>query len=273
MNWTGYTSLKNIIDKQVKDNNHRDPLPPGVFKFYPSSCGKCARAVFYQIKGFKSAGMDARIHHILDNGNYFHSRMEKILEDTKLMIAPELAIKAPLLHISGRSDAIITNFHEHTSSNNIITLYKPQKKKDEDAGKDKEILWQGPDNDILIIEFKSISDSGFNYVSKKGAKEEHIAQLQLYMHLTGIRAGYVYYENKNTQAQLEYYVDYDEALAQQIVGKIQFIIQSVKDNTLPPREYDRVDFACQFCDYASECWPEDSDNIEKIIERLVEDGL
>jgi CRISPR/Cas system-associated exonuclease Cas4 (RecB family) len=162
------------------------------------------------------------------------------------MIAPELSIFSEELNISGRSDAIVQNYLPHEKSQDIITLKNP-------AG---EVVYEGPESEILIIELKSINQRGFDWVVKKNEqKEEHELQLQLYMYLTGIKQGIVLYENKNKQELAEFPVKYDQKKIDYIVDKIKKINKHVEENTLPPREYVKTDFECRYCDYQDICWP------------------
>jgi CRISPR/Cas system-associated exonuclease Cas4 (RecB family) len=106
----------------------------------------------------------------------------------------------------------------------------------------------------MIVELKSISDSGFKYLGK-GAKEAHIMQLQLYMHITGIKQGCLLYENKNNQEMKEFFISYDAVMAEKIMKKIASANKHVNEGTLPPKEFERTDFECVYCDYKDLCWP------------------
>ena len=248
MNYSNYTSIVNILHDQIRNDNkpreHRDCC-----KFYPSSAGNCARAIVYQMIGCTPKEKEVKMYFILDNGNYVHSRLEKLFENTGLMIAPELSIRVPELRISGRSDVIIKNFLPHTPSTNIVKLYKPCREGE------PELVYEGPDNDVIIVELKSISDSGFEYVKKKGPKEAHVLQLQLYMWITGVKQGALLYENKNTQELREYLIPYDPETAQKVIDKVHLVNKCVDDGTLPPKEFDKSDLTCRWCDYFNICWP------------------
>jgi hypothetical protein len=157
---------------------------------YPSMVGKCIKYIVLKMKGVESEPIAGRSLLIMENGNYVHERLEKMLGDCDILIAPELSIKSKELNISGRSDAIIKNILDNHKSNKIVTLYSP----------DEKLVYEGPEHDIAIVELKSISSSGFDHVCKDShPKYEHTMQLMLYEELTGIHAGCILYENKNTQ--------------------------------------------------------------------------
>lgn len=262
----GKSSLIEIIHQQVHENNEAEKELHDPCKFYPSSVGMCSRRIVYQMLGYSQKPMDPRILLIMENGTYMHERIEKILGDTGLLIAPEISFKKPEWRISGRSDAIIYNFRPHKSNDNIITLKEPIYKTDENGECirdenghriviDEKVLYEGPDNDVMIVELKSISDSGFKWISKRGPKENHKKQLQLYMYLTGIKEGMLLYENKNTQELKEFFISYDEKLVKEVVNQIVYVNEHVNKKTLPPKEYEENSFECRYCPFRDICWP------------------
>jgi CRISPR/Cas system-associated exonuclease Cas4 (RecB family) len=196
---------------------------------------------------------------ILDNGTYFHNRMEALFERMGIMIAPELKLKHEELRISGRSDAIIWNFMKKPDDviegDKVIKLYKPVY--DEEGNETgEELVYEGLASDVLIVEFKSSKEKSYNdYIPKTKPDKKHEMQLQLYFFLTGIRAGLVYYENKNTQDQKYYYVTYNQAIVDEIVADIKFVIHHIDNGTLPEREFQPTSFECRYCDYRDICHP------------------
>lgn len=219
-------------------------------KYYPSSVGQCKRKVVYQMLGYPQGEIDGRNLLIMENGTYFHNRMEDLFSKMGIMIAPELSLKDEELRISGRSDAIIWNFINQDKVKDLYT--------DEITLKDKEenVVYQGPASDVLIVEFKSIKDRGYEeYVPKTKPKREHEMQLQLYFYLTGIRQGLVYYEDKDNQNQKYFHITYNEQLVNEIVGDIRFIIQCIDEGKLPDREFEPTSFQCRYCDFRDICHP------------------
>lgn len=225
-------------------------------KFYPSSVGRCKRQITYQMMGYPGKPIPGRNLLIMDNGTYFHERMEDTFERMGILIAPELKLKDKDLRISGRSDAIIWNFlkkeGEERPDDQVIKLYKPS----EDENAEDELVYEGPASDVLIVEFKSIKAKGYNdYIPKTKPKKEHEMQLQLYFYLTGIREGMVYYENKDTQEQKYFHVVYNQSIVDEIVSDIRFVIQHLDAGTLPEREFQPTSFECRFCDFRDICHP------------------
>jgi CRISPR/Cas system-associated exonuclease Cas4 (RecB family) len=261
----GRTSLTEVIHEQIRLNNQEESDNHDPCKFYPSSAGKCSRAIVYQMMGYEQEELDPRILLIMANGDMFHYRMESLFKDTGLLIAPELAFEKPEWRISGRSDAVIRNFLPHEPSNNIIKLYQPVYQLDE-KGKPvrdernkkikigEELIYEGPDNDVMIVELKSISAKGFENL-ERFPRVYHFKQLQLYLYLTGIKVGMLLYENKNTQELKEIYIPYNEEIAKEVVDQIILVNKCIDEGTLPPKEYEQNDFECRYCPYSHICWP------------------
>lgn len=216
-------------------------------KFYPSSVGRCRRQIAYQMLGYPGKEIPGRNLLIMENGTSFHNRMEHIFHEMGVLIAPELKLVHQELRISGRSDAIVWNWMKQGEVENDtnITLLDP----------DDNVVYEGPQSDVLIVELKSINNKNYDKLPKTKPKKEHNMQLQLYMYLTGIRQGVVYYENKDNQEQKYYYVTYDEAVVQKIVSDIRYIIQHIDMNKLPERDFTPISFECKYCDYRDMCHP------------------
>lgn len=261
----GETSVVNILHKQLAKNNESEKGKHNSCKFYPSSAGMCSRRIVYQMMGYPQETPDGRVLMIFANGNGMHSRIEDMLGETGLLISPEFSFKKDEWRISGRSDAIINNFLEHTPSSTIIKLDEPIYELDHE-GKERrdksghriqtgvKTIYEGPDNDVMILELKSISDKGFGYLGTTG-KDEHRRQLHLYMYLTGIRVGMLLYENKNTQEMKEFLVPYDPEFAQTVIDQIILVNKCIDEGTIPEKEYDNLSFQCRYCPYNSICWP------------------
>jgi len=251
--YQGLTSFSQILSAYVDEKEASRPMY-GIGKFYPSSVGKCKRAIVYQMLGYPKKGVGIKSYLILENGTYTHERLEKMFKDAGILIASELPLKDAELKISGRLDLIVHNVFEHEEDDKMITL--------KDKGK---VIYRGSPSDAVIVELKSISDSGFNRLNGK-PKDEHRDQVMLYLHLTGIRLGAVFYENKNTQELAEFLVPYDEQEAKRVIDKIRFCGECYDKQQLPEKEFEKHDFDCLYCDYRENCWPsEHTYNLDDIL--------
>lgn len=239
---TSYLSEENYKRSANKSKDRKKNL-----KFYPSSIGQTDRDIVLGMLGYIGAPTRGEGILIMENGTSFHNRMEAIFEDMGIMIAPELSLKDKELHISGRSDAIVWNYlrEEDEPDGEIITLRNPQ----------NEVIYHGPENYILLVEFKSISENGYYNLRKSKPKDEHMQQLQLYFYLTGITKGIVYYENKNNQKSTEYIIERDEEIIQQVTGRIRRLLKMAEEGKVPEAEHVPTDFPARFSNYKDLTYP------------------
>jgi CRISPR/Cas system-associated exonuclease Cas4 (RecB family) len=230
-----------------RENQAKRVAEGRIGKFYPSSVGRCRRQIAYQMLGYPGRDIPGRNLLIMENGTSFHNRMEHIFEQMGVMIAPELKLVDSDLRISGRSDAIVWNWlkTEEPEEDHEIVLRDIK----------DEVVYEGKQSDVLIVELKSINNKNWDKLPKTLPKMEHRMQLQLYMYLTGIRQGVVYYENKDTQEQKYFYVVYNPEMVNKIVSDIRYIIDHIDKNKLPERDYTPVSFECKWCDYRDMCNP------------------
>jgi hypothetical protein len=105
-----------------------------------------------------------------------------------------------------------------------------------------------------LLEMKTSSAKQFAKVESEGvekAKPEHFAQMQVYMHLTGLKRALYMVVNKDTDALYTERLRYDSKRAQAYIDKAQSIINAT---TPPERISERADaFACKFCDARELC--------------------
>lgn len=233
-----------LIEKNLKEKRRRAARPDKVH-FSPSSIGFCSRKIVYQMSGYPVPELNPRVLAIFENGHSFHNRMEHFFDMAGILIAPELSINDEELNISGRTDAVIRNINSKDyQATADITLV-------DTSG---EVVYSGPNNEVALVELKSINNKGYNRVVSHGPKEEHIAQLQLYMHLLNIPQGLLYYENKDNQESIEYWFTYDPALIKKLIAKIKNVNDHVDKGTIPAREGTRSSYSCNYCDFKDICW-------------------
>lgn len=233
-------------------------------RFSPSQIGKSDRDIVLYMLGYIGTPMEGRVLTVMDNGTSFHERMEDTYEKMGIMVAPELSLKDPELCISGRSDAIIWNYlkEENEEDGPEITLKDPK----------DNIVYEGPNNYVLLVEFKSISEKGFDSLPKTKPRKEHEEQLQLYFHMTGIEKGIVYYENKNNQVTKEYVVEKDDEMIDAIVKRIKRLIKRAKERDIPQAEEPQSHFDVMFSNYKDISYPNQNPFSTEAILDLIEEG-
>jgi hypothetical protein len=177
--------------------------------YYASEIGYPARKVFL---GFIPEVPKKELFHgkharVFENGEYVQMRHSDWLKEAGLLVAEEVRVdtyedpEVPV-NISGRIDLIIDYYKlyclylELAEQGFINPAQFP--------------LPEGPapkPGDLAIIEMKSVGEWGFkDHVKNDAPEPAHIRQLAFYQWRTGIRVGWVYYEDKNKQ--------YDKAFAQ-----------------------------------------------------------
>ncbi len=105
-----------------------------------------------------------------------------------------------------------------------------------------------------VLEFKTHNDKSYKDLKKRGvrlSKPRHFAQIQIYMHLTGMKRALYLAENKNDDSLHTERIEYDEAYCLSLLEKAHRIIFSVYP---PARISDRADFyGCNFCEARDIC--------------------
>lgn len=240
-----YLSESNYNRNLSRSKERRENL-----RFYPSSLAMSDRDIVLGMLGYVGSPQDGRGIMIMENGTSFHNRMEDLFEEMGIMIAPELSLKHKDLKISGRSDAIIWNYlrEEGEPDGKVIELRSPE----------GELIYKGPENYVLLVEFKSIAENGFYGLRKSKPKDAHEEQLQLYFYLTGITKGIVYYENKNNQQFTEYIVDRDEKIIDSVVKRIKRLIKAAEEKNIPEPEHAPTDIPAQFSNYREISYPDEN---------------
>ena len=105
-----------------------------------------------------------------------------------------------------------------------------------------------------LLEMKTSSAKLFKKVSENGVeveKPQHFAQMQVYMHLIGLKRALYMVVNKDNDELYTERVRYDAKKAQALIDKARRIISA---STPPERISDRPDaWACKFCDAKALC--------------------
>jgi hypothetical protein len=104
------------------------------------------------------------------------------------------------------------------------------------------------------LEFKTHGVKSFADLTAKGvvlAKPQHAAQMQIYMHLTGITRALYMAVCKNTDALHIERIEADSAMAERLLEKAGRVIFAQHP---PPRiSEDPAWFECRFCDHHAAC--------------------
>ena len=104
-----------------------------------------------------------------------------------------------------------------------------------------------------LLECKTHNAKSFAQLKKHGvavAKPEHVAQMQVYMHLKSLTRAVYLAKNKDTDELYLERIHYDQAHALQLLAKAERIRDA---NYAPERIGDADSFACKFCASHSLC--------------------
>jgi len=104
-----------------------------------------------------------------------------------------------------------------------------------------------------VLEFKTHNEKSFNQLKADGvakSKPEHCAQMQVYMHLTGIERALYLAENKNTSELYSERIEYCRQTAEGLIAKAERII---KAQEAPPKIGGPDWYECKFCDFRDVC--------------------
>jgi len=206
--------LKDVIAKYYSDIRKE----MGQHHFYITDAGKCQRAVFFRFKKAPAEAMEPRLLMIFDHGDHIHQMIMKALFGAKKVhvVAAEVNIP-PQEIISGRADAILSD------------------------GKD-----------LYVLDIKSINGQIFRNLSSP--KSDHINQVQLYLHFFRLKKGVLLYVNKDTQELKEFFVDYDEQIANRLLKELLFLKDKIEKNIVPSRISNLSDrWQCQYCQFKEIC--------------------
>jgi hypothetical protein len=105
-----------------------------------------------------------------------------------------------------------------------------------------------------VIEFKTSAEKPFRQMQKNGvekSKPEHFAQMQLYMHLSGMRRAYYLMVNKNNDELYSERLRYDESAAIGFLEKGRRIVTS--PTPLSKISNSPAFYRCKWCDDMDVC--------------------
>ena len=177
---------------------------------------KCMRAVVYELLG-KKPEISNRSLRVFANGTSTHLRLQYYADKAGILVQKEVPIFDETLGLRGSADAILKK-----------------------------------DDVYYVLEIKGVNTLEYKRITEP--REQDLDQINMYMHYLKIKKGKILYENKNTQEQKEYDVEYDEKRVKKLLDKARKIIDMVNKKMIPAREYDpNVDWQCSYCPYSKYC--------------------
>jgi CRISPR/Cas system-associated exonuclease Cas4 (RecB family) len=191
---------------------------------------ECERYLWYSFRHCSAESISGRVYRLFETGDLEEVRLVRNLRDIGCEVhevdenGEQFALSDHAGHFSGHMDG--------------CALGIP------DAPK----TWH-------VLEFKTHNSKSFAHVSVNGVKTSkpvHYAQMQAYMHYTGMTRALYLAVNKETDEIHGERVRYDKEYAEALVEKARRIIVT---NEAPPRPFSRKDYyVCRYCDARDICW-------------------
>lgn len=171
---------------------------------------------------------------VMANGTAAHSRIQKALKDSGVLVAEEVEIKLADPPVRGYMDVMIRI-----------------------------------DDEVVVGEIKTTSDQIFT--AKRTSMKpspNHLFQILIYMKATGKQKGFLMYENRNDLNILVLEVDFseaNEAILENALEWMRLVYKSWQDRELPKRAFRAQTVkVCQNCPVNKVCWEELPDGDVKL---------
>src|SRR5690606_41321052 len=195
-----------------------------------SQIGKpCERALWYQFRWASAPQFDGRMLRLFDTGRREEARLIAALGalggevyEVDESTGQQFRVSAHGGHFGGSLDGAGRGFRESSQ-------------------------WH-------VLEFKTSNAKRFEELKKHGverARPEHYAQMQVYMHLTGMQRAYYFAVCKDTDEIYGERVRYDASTALWLLERARRIITA--DSPPPRLSEDPEHFECRHCDYRAVC--------------------
>lgn len=190
----------------------------------------CERALWYDFRWATLQQFSGRILRLFETGNLEEARLVRNLRmtgATVLEVDPETGrqwrVEAHGGHFGGSLDAVAIGLREAPKT------------------------WH-------VVEFKTHSAKSFRDLGAKGvavSKPQHWAQMQIYMHLTGLDRALYVAVCKDTDALHVERVHADRAAAERLLDRARRVIEAKR----PPSRIseDPTWWECRFCDHRAVC--------------------
>jgi hypothetical protein len=185
-------------------------------KFSISSVLGCWKKKYQQMKGIFKEEYDENTKRIFSIGDIYHREIiaELITKGEANgihLIAGEFNINHPFL--SGRIDAVLSD------------------------GKD-----------MIILDCKSASKYTMDKIKSGECPENYKAQINLYMHITGIHKGILLFIGKEKGNLFEYEVAYDKEACEKLIAEIKgFMDNNIAKDIEPEEKCNGLPFGCPVC--------------------------
>lgn len=198
----------------------------------------CSRYLWYNFRGCTKENFPGRLYRLFETGDLEEIRMARNLRDIGCEVhtsVPASSRANPLKPEQFEVNAIAGHFSGHMDG---CALGIPTAEK----------TWH-------VLEFKTHNRKNFAILQKKKVQisnPKHYVQMQVYMHLTGMKRALYLAKNKDTDELYAERVRYDKKHAEAHMARAEQIIFAQEP---PARITERSDwYECKFCSAHDLCW-------------------
>ncbi len=246
----------------------------GYSYFHPSAFGSCFRKMAFQHYGIpKDHLTEPRSYRIFDAGHAHHYRMQSHFAQMGILRGYWKCRICNKLHGTDNKIGIFCPEDcdcKKTIFKDIILEGKERKGLDlfeyeEIFLEDKEHNFKGHCDGIIelikdnpkeryVIDFKTVKEQKFAYL--KEPDQVYIVQINIYMWLSGVKKGIIFYEEKNTHELREFRVSYDESKIEDIKKNALKLKKVLDAKQLPsiPKTFAKSKKPCCYCEFREKCW-------------------
>ncbi|MEM0475181.1 MAG: PD-(D/E)XK nuclease family protein [Candidatus Norongarragalinales archaeon] len=206
-----------LLDKHL----YRESKPKQVGRYYPSEVGACLRKTWFSFKF--PIEFDAEKRRLFETGNILHDYIVHVFKSEK---TPEVELlKSEMPCSINCGDFVI-------------------------SGRVDDVLLLKVSGKTVLVEVKSAARL------PRSPSKHHAAQLQFYLHATGMREGALLYVEKNTLNSVVFSVSYDERVASEGIARFAALHKALLEDKAPePEAKLRQDMRwwCDYCEYVERC--------------------
>lgn len=118
-----------------------------------------------------------------------------------------------------------------------------------------DLIIRDPELGRIVIELKTVNHFRFSELTKMGdCYPDHRKQCLMYMWLTGLHMGRVFYKNKNTSSVFDVPIEWDGDEVLRMLKGFLFVAKALQSKKLPPRDRVYGSKDCAWCPFSPRCW-------------------
>lgn len=232
-----------LLDTQVLDDENARRRQSRTF--HASSIETCGRQQWYGLKGYtQDPAMDhPEWKRDAEAGNALHDIYQRDLLKLGLVVPTQEVLEYAGWRVEDYTLAGVVPLPEFANE-----LPLPPNPYQIGGRIDSVIRYK---DTLLVVDIKTVKQKAFDGMPGDFRFKKYYAQLQVYMHLSGIQYGLVLCISRNDSQKKEYLVTYSPEWCEVQFSRIAELKRMLDEDELPPAEADW--FACGFCPFNELC--------------------